>query len=523
MFNSQKINKSPIDIEKSLLNKSIWLRLAQKIKLKNLQRYGKIILKLIHRKSKRKLRYWIKLFFILSPIQFYRLFHTSMGKELILQLKNLTQYVDQADEILEMQLPKQNKIKFFGKFSSYIQLNLYWITQTLERFKQLNDATEKVVAIVKELAQTEIKNNSYTNFDELPDLRKSGNYSFIKETFFLEDHKRDLSFAEARCDRKFQVVIYYPQSYPNFKTPLIVISHGLGASPADFKEYAQYLASHGYTVAIPQHPGSDASQIENMLAGAEKEIFQLQEFLNRPLDITYLLDELERGNPKQFKNKLNLEEVGVIGHSFGAYTTLALAGAEINFDKLEKACSSIFEPINLSLLLQCRALHLPRKIYNFRDKRIKAILPIDCVGSEIFGANGISQIKIPLLMIAGTEDRTAPAILEQIRIFPWLKTTNSYLALMKGKAHISTFSTIETRLKVILAQLVPNKYESDLTIFCNYAYAISLAFFEVYLRDNQNTLTYLQAGYAQYLTQKPFDFYLINSLSAKTLKFQVNI
>jgi predicted dienelactone hydrolase len=469
-----------------------------------LERYWKVVFKRSRRRTRRKLSYWIKLFFVLSPIQFYRLFQTSMGKELVSQLWNLAQYMEQADQLLALQLSHNptvpTKKKIFGKFISYLRLNLYWIHQTLERFKQLNEATEKVVEEIRQLAQQEAISAPALDFSQLPDLRLAGNYGYSQQNLSLKDIQRD---------RSFQVALYQPQPWPSGKTPIIVISHGLGSSPDDFKEYAKHLTSHGYCIAIPQHPGSDSSQIQNMLAGHSDEIFQLQEFLDRPLDITYLLNELARLNLSQFNHHLDLESVGVIGHSFGAYTALALAGAEINFDKLEQACGSIFEPINLSLLLQCRALHLPRQIYNFYDARIKAVLPVDCVGSQVFGPNGIGQISLPLLMIAGSEDRTAPAILEQIRMFPWLKTPHAYLALMKGKAHLGSFSKMETPLKAILGQLLSNSHDLDMMIFSNYAYAISLAFFEVYLRNNQDSLAYLQANYAQYISQEPFDFYLI--------------
>jgi len=41
------------------------------------------------------------------------------------------------------------------------------------------------------------------------------------------------------------------------------------------------------------------------------------EFINRPLDVKYLLDELERRD-KSDPFQLNLQQVGVIGQSLGA-------------------------------------------------------------------------------------------------------------------------------------------------------------------------------------------------------------
>lgn len=47
----------------------------------------------------------------------------------------------------------------------------------------------------------------------------------------------------------------------------MLISHGLWDSPASFEGWARHLASHGYTVLLPYHPGSDQSQQQAMLSG----------------------------------------------------------------------------------------------------------------------------------------------------------------------------------------------------------------------------------------------------------------
>ncbi len=97
------------------------------------------------------------------------------------------------------------------------------------------------------------------------------------------------------------------------------------------------------------------------------------------LDVKYILNELEKANQSdaRFKGKLNLQQVGVFGQSLGGYTALALAGAEINFGKLQKDCQPevLQDTWNMSLLLQCRALALNKgtgKKLNLRDERVKA-------------------------------------------------------------------------------------------------------------------------------------------------------
>jgi predicted dienelactone hydrolase len=86
-------------------------------------------------------------------------------------------------------------------------------------------------------------------------------------------------------------------------------------------------------VAVSEHPGSDAKQLQALLSGRADEVTSPREFIDRPLDVKYLLDELTRLSQSEpgFQERLNLQQVGVIGQSFGGYTVLALAGAKLNF------------------------------------------------------------------------------------------------------------------------------------------------------------------------------------------------
>ncbi|NER28802.1 MAG: alpha/beta hydrolase [Symploca sp. SIO1C4] len=454
----------------------------------------------------------------LNPVQLYRFFHTPIGEDLLNRFSNLinTEGDSNATYALRETLIKTvaeseglSVLKFLRKFSTSTDLKINLILFTAKQIGLLLKQTEAMVTQISKLSAAEATLHRLVDFSALPDIRESGECGIDRQIITLKDESRRL--------RKFRVIVYQPQTPRPGKTPVVVISHGLGSSPEDFREYAQHLASYGYLVALPQHPGSDSTQIQDMLAGDSREVFKLNEFIDRPLDIICVINELERRNQLEYRGRLNLQAVGVMGHSFGGYTALALAGAEIDFEKLEQACEPVVVKPNISLLLQCRALRLPRKTYNFRDERVKAVLPVDSVGSEVFGPKGLSQIKIPVFMIAGSKDKMAPAVLEQIRVFPWLATSNRYLALIKGKAHVGNFSKSETGLKCMLLKTLPHLTGSNATIFYNYAYAMSLAFFEVHISKNIQYLPYLQSSYAKYISQDPFNLYLISASSVDEL------
>jgi predicted dienelactone hydrolase len=366
-------------------------------------------------------------------------------------------------------------------------------------------ATEVSIEEMKKLTAMEAKAEPPVDFSTLPDLRKPGEYAVEKETWLLADESRK---------RTFYIDVYKPQRWREGKTPVVIISHGLASRPEDFAKDAEHLSSYGYVVALPQHPGSDTKQAKALIEGYAREVFDVDEFINRPKDISYVIDELERRNQSQFEGRLALDSVGVGGHSFGGYTALAVAGAEIDFENLEQECNRQFSGLNISLLLQCRALALPRQAYNFRDERVQAVYAINPVNSSIFGPKGLSKIEIPVSIGAGTYDPATPLVFEQVRSFLWLTTPNKYLAAVEGQAHVD-FSQLDAEITEAIAS-VENLTLPTPQLIANYTHSMQLAFFEVYISARNDIRPYLQSSYAEYLCrEEPFKFYLLGATSSQ--------
>ena len=367
--------------------------------------------------------------------------------------------------------------------------------------------TETLVKEMRLLTAQEASTDPQVNYGSLKDIRKPGNYQVKKEVWTLTDASRN---------RQFYVDVYIPQGKSNAKTPVIVFSHGLASRPEDFDEGLQQLASYGYLVAAPQHPGSDALYLQGMLEGFYKNIFDVNEFINRPLDISYVIDELERRNPTQFQGKLDLNNVGVAGHSFGGYTVLAIAGATIDFDNLQKDCDRPYQAIDTALLLQCRALELPRKDYNFRDPRVKAVFAANAVNRSIFGQKGIEKISIPVFLASGSYDPATPPVFEQVETFTWLKTPDKYWGLFEGQAHVN-FTKLDPGIKKSLDS-VGNLTLPSQNLITNYSKAMTVSFFQTYIGKDNSYRPYLQSAYAKYLSQgETFDLDLISGASSAEL------
>lgn len=317
--------------------------------------------------------------------------------------------------------------------------------------------------------------------------------------------------------RSIPVDLYLPSRLPQdarVLSPVIVISHGLGSDRTTFAYLAKQLASYGFVVAVPEHPGSDAQQLQTLLSGAASQLIEPDEFINRPLDVTAVLDELTRlaNADPSFMGRMNLEQVGVVGQSFGGYTALALAGATFDLQQLRADCTDT-DSLNPALLLECRVQSLPRPLPNLRDPRVKAILAINPIGSSLFGKSGYEDIAIPTMVISSSNDTAAPALLEQIRPFTWLQTTDKYLVLLQGGTHFSTIDASDASISNASAiPLPPSIVGPDPAIAFAYLERLGVAFFKAYVTSDSNYHPYLSAAYAREISRPLMPISVVRSL-----------
>ncbi|NJK63872.1 MAG: alpha/beta fold hydrolase [Synechococcaceae cyanobacterium SM2_3_1] len=228
---------------------------------------------------------------------------------------------------------------------------------------------DSFLSSVKETSQADAAKSSLSlNLESISPLGEMGPYAVSMKPLILQDQTRD---------RTFPVDLYRPEDLNAVQGELsvLVLSHGLGGSRDLFADFGEHLASHGFVVAIPQHIGSDRNQQLAVRRWLKHELFQVSEFVDRPRDISFLLDELERINATEFTGKLNLSKVGVLGHSFGGTTALTLAGATVDFDRVNQLCRlGTTIDVGLALLLTCRIRELqdsPESIQLLSDGELR--------------------------------------------------------------------------------------------------------------------------------------------------------
>lgn len=441
-----------------------------------------------------------------DPVVIDRFGYTSPGERLFQELGEIVQSAARQNgkrglrsaAVLAADDPRGvSVISFLRQFPTDIRIDLRRVLSFVQRVSNILKQTRQTVVTLNQQTQQSAATGPRLDFDQLPDLRQPGSFSYEKQPFDLQDVERN---------RNIRGDLFLPEN-TNAALPVIVMSNGLGAGRDRFDEIAPHLASHGFAIATLDHPGSDRQRLREFYAGLHRENFEASEYLDRPKDITFLLNELERLNQTQLGNRLNLQQVGVFGYSFGGSTALSLAGAEIDFDYLEKDCQTETGLVNISLLYQCRALELPRDPVQLKDDRVKAAFIFVPFGKSLFGKAGMAKANIPIFWEVTDLDILTPLAVEQIDAFAALTSSDKYFSLTEGLPHARV--TYDAISKLTNAT---TPWPTLKLIAQNYQNALSLAFFKVYVAEDQQYQPYLTGAYAKALTESPYSLSLVQSL-----------
>ncbi len=237
---------------------------------------------------------------------------------------------------------------------------------------------------------------------------------FLTATFSsVAAESYDDDWTDKERNRIVPVRIYLPGGDAVGPRPIVLLSHGLGGTRYGFPYLGVYWSKHGYVVVVMQHPGSDRPSVERKPGKTVLETMNESANRNNALlrvgDVRFVLDELERRNKNDAKlqGRLDLDKIGLGGHSFGAHTTLSAVG---------------------------RAPTKP-------DPRIKAAIvmsPNIPLGAKPDGL--FNNIMVPILHLTGTKD-TSPIQkgLEPIdRRIPYdtIRNVDQYLVIFKDGNHM---------------------------------------------------------------------------------------
>jgi len=217
------------------------------------------------------------------------------------------------------------------------------------------------------------------------------------------------------------VVVDAALAAANKPYPVLMLSHGTGGSADSLDWLGSALAADGYVVIGLNHPGNTA--LEPLTPDG------MTLWWERAMDASDALDAV-LADPV-FGPHLDRDRIGAIGFSLGGYTVLELAGARTDVKAFLDFCASsaadaICHPPEMDRVAGGalppsapspeRAASLERSGRSYRDPRIKAVFAIAPGLGEAFDPASLSAIDIPVEMLAGSADITAPTATNITRI-----------------------------------------------------------------------------------------------------------
>ncbi|MCZ4429259.1 dienelactone hydrolase [Agrobacterium sp. SOY23] len=201
------------------------------------------------------------------------------------------------------------------------------------------------------------------------------------------------------------------------RLPLVLLSHGSGASVRSMAWIASKLASEGFIVAGTNHPGTTSG--DSTPANTPK-------IWERTGDLSTIATALTTQG--KWLASIDTGRIGVLGFSLGGSAAMEISGARANLDAYARYCEDYItmpdcqwfaggrayvnnEPASVPKL-DLRTLDKARFEQQNRDPRIRSAVLVDPGLALAFQPDSLRQIDIPLTFInLGSKGKIPPAVL----------------------------------------------------------------------------------------------------------------
>ncbi|GAB4214381.1 MAG: hypothetical protein OHK0012_12310 [Synechococcales cyanobacterium] len=288
-----------------------------------------------------------------------------------------------------------------------------------------------------------------------------------------------------RSNRSVPIKVHLPgsTSVAEAPFPVVIISHGAGGTwDANFAQ-AQHLAQHGYAVLAVEHVGSNFDRFKaagGVVDALKSMTRNATEVMNRPQDIGFAIDQLlewNRSHPT-LQGQLDPERIGVMGHSFGAYTALVSCGARPALDWLVPAQGRGLGP-------------------DLSDPRVKACVALSPQGpgEPFFLEESYASVNRPVLGITGSRDvqqfQLSPT--HRRRFLDLMPAGETYFLWLTNADH-SAFSDPSGSGR----RGLPSRSRTDAQPVVKEA---TLQFFNVFVRGDESARAYLTANHLETFLQ----------------------
>ncbi|MEM9419220.1 MAG: dienelactone hydrolase [Planctomycetota bacterium] len=250
--------------------------------------------------------------------------------------------------------------------------------------------------------------------------------------------------------------------------PVVMFSHGLGGSRENNPYLGEHWAKRGYIAVFMQHLGSDESvwkdlpraeimpAMQRAASGKNKRL--------RTQDVSAVLDQLERWNDdpdSPLAGRLDLDRLGMSGHSFGAVTTQAVSGQRSGWPSRDEQAPA--------------------------EPRIKAAVIMSPSVPQLGNPDrAFGGVTLPWLLMTGTQDIApigAADMASRLGVYPALPDGDKYELVLHDAQH-HAFS--DHRRPPRTNPRNPNHHRVIL--------ALSTAFWDAYLLKDPEAKRWLQGA-----------------------------
>lgn len=272
----------------------------------------------------------------------------------------------------------------------------------------------------------------------------------------------ELKFTDEKRARELPLLVYLPADTTK-PAPVLLFSHGLGGSRNGSAFLGKHWSARGYAAVFLQHPGSDEGVWRDVPAPARmeklKDAASAENFALRTQDVVAVLDQLTLWHKEKahvFEGRLDMDHVGMSGHSFGAVTTQAVSGQSF-----------------------------PLVGMRFTDYRIRAAASMShSPPRRGDAAPAFGSVKIPWMLMTGTKDDSIVASFtpsDRAKVFDALPPGGKYELVLNNAEH-SAFTE----------RALPGDKEPRNPSHHRVILALTTAFFDAHLRGDTQAKAWLE-------------------------------
>lgn len=208
--------------------------------------------------------------------------------------------------------------------------------------------------------------------------------------------------------------------------PLVAFTHGHIAIRFQSAFLCEHLASHGFVVVAPDHPGDTLTDLR------EDELWQI--VLERPGDVISSVDAVLQRSAEGdalLGGITDAQTYAIVGHSLGSLNAMVIGGAEPDYAGLVDFCA---DPANASYEGCDRLVDIDLADvsgHETSDPRAIVTVPMSPGLWYAFGVEGLSTIRAPLL-IAGELDEVLPYETEARPVYELMASPKTLATFPRG-------------------------------------------------------------------------------------------